>query len=153
MLKNIIATLSVIFSCFSAFAEEVPKVIEINEAVLNGSLYQGKEPLFFKMLNNKIRSVDVFDAEDKKFAMGMMELVMDENTKVKHRYVNFPRNELMFFIKGGIKLVDDQGNLAEAGPGEMVLIPKGWTGTRIFTGDKVMSKFSVVYSDKKPEVH
>lgn len=54
----------------------------------------------------------------------------------------------MFFTQGGMRLEGDDGTVVEAGPGEMLFIPKGWYGLRIIMGDGLMQKFSIVYHEE-----
>ena len=72
-----------------------------------------------------------------------------EDFEREHRYEQFPRDEYMFFTKGGMRLHGDDDTVVEAGPGEMLFIPKGWCGLRVITGDEQMQKFSVVYAPEE----
>ena len=136
--------LSSIYSV-SAPTKDKLRAISLSSDQIRGGIYEGQPTTHFEMLGSNGRSASVYKSPDGAFSMGGFEIVIDENTKREHRYENFPRNEFMYFTKGGMKLIDDDGDVVEAGPGEIIFIPKGWTGTRIFTGDEAMQKFSVVY--------
>ncbi|MBX2815183.1 MAG: DUF861 domain-containing protein [Saprospiraceae bacterium] len=115
---------------------------------LSTNLYEGEEFRPMEMLNGKVRGSKPFKSGDEEFALGGFHLLINEETKLAHRYEGFPRHEMMFFTKGGMKLVDDEGQVTEAHPGDFLFIPKGWVGKRLFTGDQEVKKFSAVYYEK-----
>lgn len=126
-----------------------PEALALSAEDVAKGIFEGNEYFYTEFLNNEIRRGPVFYSSDSLFYVGGMDLIMDENTKNEHEYTDFDRYEFMYFTSGGMKLIDKDGNECEAQTEEMIFIPKGWTGTRIFTGDNLMSKFSFVYRSKE----
>lgn len=52
-------------------------------------------------------------------------------------------DEYMLFLKGGVRLISDDGTVVEAGPGDSVIIPREWTGVWESDG---YTKIYVIYS-------
>ena len=132
----------------ASILEEGPKALSFTADQITNDIYEGKEYKFLEPLGSKYKGATVFQSSDGQFSMGGFEMIIDENSKLENKYDPFPRNEYMYFTKGGMKLIDENGEVTEAGPGEMLFIPKGWVGTRIITGEDKLQKFSVVYYDK-----
>ncbi len=65
-----------------------------------------------------------FDSEDGNLGIGVWESKPGETT-----YTDLEYDELMYVLDGGIVLTDEHGNTETYGPGEGVVLPKGWTGT------------------------
>jgi uncharacterized cupin superfamily protein len=126
----------------SAYAGDTPQAISLSAADLSGDILKGQPVTQF--FGNDTQFVDVFTSDDKKFSIGMFGMVVEEEANGTTRYENFPIYEFMYFLEGSMKLIDDNGKVTEAGPGEVLFIPKGWTGTRI-TDD--IRKISVVYKE------
>lgn len=126
----------------------VPKAFSLTPQEISGDMFAGVAQMAFPMLNSQARSVTLFKTADNAFALGGFEVEIGDGFKREHRYDPFPRNEYMFFTQGGMRFEGDDGTIVEAGPGEMLFIPKGWCGLRIVTGDKQMQKFSVVYYEE-----
>jgi len=125
-----------------SFAGEAPKAVSISKEQLSGKIFDGLPTSEF--FGNKTQFADVYKSEDGKFSFGVFAMVVDKVENGITRYEDFHSYEFMYFLEGTMKLIDDDGNVAEAGPGEVLFIPKGWTGKRI-TND--IRKISVVYKD------
>lgn len=129
---------------FSAvtFAGEAPEALVLSKSDLNGGILAGKPDQNFD--GNKARYAGTFKSADEKFSFGLFSLdVVKEETNSK-RYDNFKHNEFMYFIEGRMTLTDDNGKTISASAGEILFIPKGWSGTRVTTD---ISKVSVIYDD------
>ena len=129
----------------TVLAGGTPQAISLSADQLSGGILDG-EPVT-EFFGNDTQFVNVYASEDKKFSFGVFGMVVEEEANGKTRYENFPKYEFMYFLQGSMKLIDDNGVVTEAGPGEVLFIPKGWTGTRI-TDD--IRKISVVY-DENPK--
>lgn len=124
----------------------MPRASSYSQDELSGGLYENAPTQFVEMLQSDIRGARGFRSPDGTFSLGGLEIILTEETAREMDYVDFPRNELMYFSAGGMRLIEQDGTVVEAGPGEMLFIPQGWTGKRIITGDDVLQKFSVVYT-------
>lgn len=149
-MKKILFAIAIFATGFATatMLEETPKAMSFTPSQLTGDIYEGQNYKFIEPMNSQYRGATVFKSEDGQFSMGGFEMKIDENSKLETKYDPFPRNEYMYFTKGGMRLTDENGNITEAGPGEMLFIPKGWRGTRLMTGETMLQKFSVVYYDK-----
>ena len=70
------------------------------------------------------RGHEYFYSEDGNFGIGVWESKPGETT-----YTDLEYDELMYVLDGGLVMTDQQGNTEKYGPGEGVVLPKGWTGT------------------------
>jgi len=98
-----------------------------------------------EVLGSTGRTSTAFRSDDDRFVVGGFEVDLVDDFEREHRYDPFPRDEFMFFTKGGMQFHGDDGSVVEAGPGDMLFIPKGWQGRRVITGDGVMQKLAVAY--------
>ena len=122
-----------------------PQAFSLTQAEIGSDIFEGVPPK--AILGSTGRSLRLFESADTVFALGGFEVEIGADFNREHRYDPFPRHEYMFFTKGGMRLEGDDGTVAEAGPGEMLFIPKGWCGLRIITDEGQMQKFSIVYLD------
>lgn len=65
-----------------------------------------------------------FSSEDGNLGIGVW-----ESKPGKMTYVDLEYDELMYVLDGGIVLTDTHGVTETYGPGEGVVLPKGWSGT------------------------
>ena len=65
-----------------------------------------------------------FYSQDRNFGLGVWESKPGEMT-----YDDLEYDELMYVLDGGIVMTDADGNVEEFGPGEGLVLQKGWTGT------------------------
>jgi len=70
------------------------------------------------------RGHEYFYSEDGNMGIGVWESKPGEMT-----YVDLAYDELMYVLDGGLVLTDTEGNTEIYGPGEGVVLPKGWSGT------------------------
>jgi|GEM_PF-1376265 len=144
----IILTIAILTFSMPGIAEDTRRAISIPVDQAADLIYAGKATRYREGLGD-VRGATVHKSEDGKFALGWFELIITDETEREGRYESFPKNEYMYFVKGGMKFIDDEGGVAEAGPGEMLFVPQGWTGTRIITGKDAIHKFSIVYDESK----
>ena len=121
----------------SVYADEPPQAISLSAAELSGDILEG-QPIK-QIFGNDAQFIDVYTSEDKKFNIGVFGMVVEEKENGRYRYESFPADEIMFFLEGRMKLIDDNGKVTEAGPGEALFIPKGWSGTRITNNIRKLS--------------
>ena len=70
------------------------------------------------------RGYEYFYSEDEKFGIGVW-----ESKPGKMTYVDLEYDELMVVLDGGLVMTDQNGNIEAFGPGEGLVLPKGWSGT------------------------
>ncbi len=70
------------------------------------------------------RGHEYFYSEDGNFGIGVWESKPGETT-----YTDLEYDELMYVLDGMIVMTDEHGNTEKYGPGEGLVLPKGWTGT------------------------
>lgn len=139
---SIFITLIIVTNSMICIADEAPRAISISKDELSGKLLIGQPEREF--LGNKAKFASVYKSQDGKFTIGLFSMTVEVEANGIKRYENFPKDEFMFFLEGTMKLIDDNGIITEAGPGEALLIPKGWSGKRITNS---IRKISVVYKD------
>jgi uncharacterized cupin superfamily protein len=69
------------------------------------------------------RGHEYFYSEDGNLGIGVWESKPGEMI-----YADLAYDELMYVLDGGLVLTDTQGNTETFGPGEGVVLPKGWSG-------------------------
>lgn len=70
------------------------------------------------------RGYEYFYSEDEKFGIGVW-----ESKPGKMTYVDLQYDELMVVLDGGLVMTDEHGKTEVFGPGEGLVLPKGWSGT------------------------
>ena len=70
------------------------------------------------------RGYDYYYSEDGNFGIGVWESKPGEMT-----YTDLEYDELMYVLDGTIVMTDEQGRTETFGPGEGLVLPKGWAGT------------------------
>ncbi len=70
------------------------------------------------------RGHEYFYSEDEKFGTGVW-----ESKPGKISYTDLEYDELMYVLDGSMILTDEYGNTGKYGPGEGLVLPRGWTGT------------------------
>ena len=70
------------------------------------------------------RGHEFFYSEDGNFGIGVWESKPGEMT-----YTDLEYAELMYVLDGGLVMTDEHGNTEKYGPGEGLVLTKGWTGT------------------------
>lgn len=93
--------------------------------------------------NLMARGHEFFYSEDGNFGLGVWESKPGETA-----YTDLQYDELMFVLDGGLVMTDEHGNIDEVGPGEGLVLPKGWTGT-LAVPDGGVRKIWVTYMGGK----
>jgi len=70
------------------------------------------------------RGYEYFYSEDEKFGIGVW-----ESKPGKMTYVELEYDELMVVLDGSLVMTDEHGTTEIFGPGEGLVLPKGWSGT------------------------
>jgi len=89
------------------------------------------------------RGNDFYYSPDALFGIGVWESRPGSMT-----YKDLAYDELMFVLEGSIVMTDQRGNVESFGPGEGLVLPRGWSGTLAVTGGGVR-KLWVSYEGNK----
>jgi uncharacterized cupin superfamily protein len=76
---------------------------------------------------------------DERFSCGVWE------RDVQNRYFERPYHEIAYIIEGEVEVTDDDGNLVKAGPGDILITPKGSKGH--WKNLSPVKKFFTIYED------
>ena len=76
---------------------------------------------------------------DERFSCGLWQ------RDVQRRYFERPYHEIAYIIEGQVEVTDDDGNLYVAGPGDILITPKGSQGHWKNLGP--VKKFWAIYDD------
>ncbi|CAB3770574.1 cupin domain-containing protein [Paraburkholderia humisilvae] len=103
---------------------EVIKPIKITKPEINGSIFQRKGAVHEKKDGNATTDVVTFTSKDGGYQTGLYQSgPLHEVTK------DYPYNEFLYFISGGVTLTSTDGSVMIVHAGEGVTIPRGWSGT------------------------
>lgn len=125
-----------------ADGDVTPQAASISKQELSGEIFSDEPTKKFG--GHAAKNVTVFKSPDEMFSVGVFEMTVDEEANSSLRYDNFPKHEFMYFLEGKMTFIDDAGLVTEAGPGEALIIPKGWSGTRTTTS---IRKISVMFNE------
>ena len=90
-------------------------------AGMNLGEYEPYEPEFGDLV---ARGFEYFYSEDGNMGIGVWESKPGEMT-----YTDLEYDELMYVLDGAIVMTNEQGLVETFGPGEGLVLPKGWSGT------------------------
>ena len=76
---------------------------------------------------------------DERFSCGLWQ------RDVQNRYFERPYHEIAYILEGQVEVTDDDGNLVTAGPGDILITPKGSKGH--WKNLSPVKKFWTVYED------
>lgn len=93
--------------------------------------------------NLMARGHEFFYSEDGNFGIGVWESKPGETT-----YTDLEYDELMYVLDGGLVMTDEHGTVDKVGPGEGLVLPKGWNGT-LAVPDGGVRKIWVTYMGGK----
>ena len=79
------------------------------------------------------------ESGDERFSAGVWK------RDVQRRYFERPYHEVAFIIEGEVEITDDDGNLFKAGPGDILITPKGSKG--YWKNEGVVKKFWAIYDE------
>ena len=86
--------------------------------------------------------------EDFVSADGKLRVDYSQYTPVTLELVDWPADEFMLFVEGQVEITDAQGRSKVYGPGDMILMPRGFSGTWRQLGP--IRKISVTYDWRTP---
>jgi len=76
---------------------------------------------------------------DERFSCGLWQ------REVQRRYFERPYHEIAYILEGQVEVTDDDGNVVTAGPGDILITPKGSKGFWKNLGP--VKKFWTIYDD------
>jgi uncharacterized cupin superfamily protein len=76
---------------------------------------------------------------DERFSCGLWQ------REVQRRYFERPYHEIAYILEGQVEVTDDDGNVVTAGPGDILITPKGSKGFWRNLGP--VKKFWTIYDD------
>jgi len=82
--------------------------------------------------------------DDERFSCGLWQ------RKVQGRYFERPYHEIAYIIEGEVEITDDDGDLVVAGPGDILITPKGSKG--YWKNLSPVKKFYTIYEDPGDEL-
>lgn len=86
--------------------------------------------------------------EDFVSADGKLRVDYSQYTPITLELVDWPADEFMLFVEGRVEIADKQGRSKVYGPGDMILMPRGFTGT--WRQLSPIRKISVTYDWRTP---
>jgi uncharacterized cupin superfamily protein len=85
------------------------------------------------------REATAHESGDERFSAGLWE------RDVQRRYFERAHHEVAFIIEGEVEITDDDGNLIKAGPGDILVTPKGSKG--YWKSERPVKKFWAIYDE------
>jgi uncharacterized cupin superfamily protein len=122
---TVLMTLALCMTSASAGAETLHP-IKASKQELAGPVFDRTDAVHESEDGNDTVDVNTFTSGDKAFQTGVFKSgpVREEIRSAP----GYPYTELLVFLSGGAKFTSSDGNVVEAGPGEAITLPKGWTG-------------------------
>lgn len=99
-------------------------LVRLDDDRLAGKMLGEFEPYEPDSGNLMARGHEFYYSEDEMFGLGVWESKPGEMT-----YTDLEYDELMYVLEGSIVMTDPHGKSEKFGPGQGVLLPKGYTGT------------------------
>lgn len=134
-----------LFFCGAALAEEKempPSIVRLDSGALNAvELSPVTEYPFMQVVageNPTAGSVNAFQSADEKFEVGFY-----HGSEVTLRLSDWPVHEVMYFLEGQVEITDRKGSSQTFGPGDALVMPKGFSGT--WRQLSAIKKISVTY--------
>ena len=106
-------------------AAEARHTVRLDRDRLGGANLGSFEPYEPENGDLMARGHSFFTSKDGKFSLGVWE-TKPGTLRIPEPYTV---DELMYVLEGRIVLIDTEGNREEYGPGEGVVLPRGWSGT------------------------
>ena len=90
------------------------------------------------------REATVLESGDERFSAGFWE------RDIQRRYFERAYHEVAFIIEGEVEITDDEGHLIKAGPGDILVTPKGSKG--YWKSERPVKKFWTIYDEPDAEL-
>lgn len=119
--------------------------IKTSRHALAGPVFDRDDAVHENEDGNETVDVNTYTSGDKAFQTGVFKSgpVREEIRSAP----GYPYTELLVFLSGGAKFTSSDGNVVDAGPGDAVTLPKGWTGVFESSG---YTKLYAVYDPEAP---
>ncbi|ALS64798.1 cupin domain-containing protein [Pandoraea apista] len=142
---RIAAALITLALCATSAGAETLHPIKVSRQALAGPVFDRADAVHENEDGNDTIDVNTFTSADKAFQTGVFQSgpVREDIRAVP----GYPYTELLVFLSGGAKFTSSDGNVVEAGPGEAITLPKGWTGVFESNG---YTKLYAVYDPDAP---
>ena len=105
-------------------ASTTSHIVRLDRERLAGMNLGEYEPYEPELGDLVARGFEYFYSEDGNMGIGVWESKPGEMT-----YTDLEYDELMYVLDGAIVMTNEQGLVETFGPGEGLVLPKGWTGT------------------------
>jgi uncharacterized cupin superfamily protein len=103
---------------------EVIKPVKVTKPEINGSIFQRKDAVHENKDGNATTDVVTFTSKDNGYQTGLY-----KSGPLHEVDKDYPYNEFLYFINGGVTLTSTDGSVVTVHAGEAVTIPRGWSGT------------------------
>ena len=115
-------------SCAQVEGRPGMKIIHLDAAHLEDvELYDVEDRPFMKVIdgaNPKHGGLSSFTSAD-----GKLEAGLSRYSKVTLQLTNWYAHEFVYFLEGQVEITDEDGSSQIYGPGDAIVMPKGFTGT------------------------
>ena len=139
ILKRGMASICLISTSALAAAETI-KPAKLSTADLMGKAFDNPNTIITETPTGNILDITLLKSSDGKFASGMYKAGKSRFEITEPYGVD----EFMFFLEGSVTLTSDDGSQMTINAGEVVTIPKEWTGVWETEGYR---KIWVIYSE------
>jgi uncharacterized cupin superfamily protein len=108
----------------SPLRQSATRIVRLDRERLGGNNLGEFSPYEPESGNLVARGYDYLYSEDEKFGIGVWESKPGEMS-----YDDLEYYELMYVLDGSLAMTDEHGKTETFGPGEGLVLPKGWSGT------------------------
>ncbi|CAB3772303.1 cupin domain-containing protein [Paraburkholderia solisilvae] len=118
-----LSTVAAAVACAHAQAEVI-KPVKVTRPEINGAIFQRKDAVHENKDGNATTDVVTFTSKDSGYQTGLY-----KSGPLHEVDKDYPYNEFLYFISGGVTLTSTDGSVVTVHAGEAVTIPRGWSGT------------------------
>lgn len=122
-MKNLVVYLLLLLAP-AALAGDALHPVKLSAGQIAGGIWDDFEPVVGGEGGVTTHDVERFRTAEADFDMGMWRST-EAHWDISDPY---PYNEYMHILDGSVTLTSADGTVTELGPGDSVVIPKGWTG-------------------------
>jgi len=120
----LVGSISPEFGLSQSQAATASSLVRLDRDRLSGNNLGEFTPYEPEFGNLMAHGYEYYYSEDGNFGIGVWESKPGETT-----YTDLEYDELMYVLDGGLVMTDEHGNTERFGPGEGLVLPRGWTGT------------------------